>query len=329
MSNIVCVVDRSSPDGKTLGIEFTRLKNIDTDICHTIGTHCPDIYKTNSNVIIEVKEVDMIYEQNTIPSRAEQSRAEQLNCRVIGQMDNTIDHTFESANRVYDDMGIAPTVNTCGGGGLQPKVIEVKEMGEIKTIVAMRGRDKDNPNDRGKSTENYEQRLEPNTQGTSNTITSVQKDNLVLEQKEIHKPKVKVRQATKDGFIEVELPGVADLNYESSTTRRGRVQEGGRISPTLTTENTPSLIELGDPDFHNFIYQIEDKYYLIRIRKLIPRECLRLMDVDEDIIDRMEKVESNTNLYKAAGNSIVVNCLVAILGQFFEGKENVYKELSE
>ena len=53
MSNIVCVVDRSSPDGKTLGIEFTRLKNIDTDICHTIGTHCPDIYKTNSNVIIE------------------------------------------------------------------------------------------------------------------------------------------------------------------------------------------------------------------------------------------------------------------------------------
>ena len=214
------------------------------------------------------------------------------------------------------------------GGGRQPHIVEVEEMEEIKTIVAMRGLDKDNPNDRGKSTENYEQRLEPNTQGTSNTITSVQKDNLVLEEKEIEKPIIKVRQATKDGFIEVELPGVADLNYESSTTRRGRVQEGGRISPTLTTENTPSLIELGDPDFYNFIYQIEDKYYLIRIRKLIPRECLRLMDVDEDIIDRMEKVESNTNLYKAAGNSIVVNCLVAILGQFFEGKENVYKEIN-
>lgn len=42
---------------------------------------------------------------------------------VIGQMDNTIDHTFESANRVYDEYGIAPTVNCCGGGGLQPKVI--------------------------------------------------------------------------------------------------------------------------------------------------------------------------------------------------------------
>ena len=35
--------------------------------------------------------------------------------KVIGQMDNTIDHTFESANRVYDVGGVAPTMNTCGG----------------------------------------------------------------------------------------------------------------------------------------------------------------------------------------------------------------------
>lgn len=42
---------------------------------------------------------------------------------VIGQMDHTIDRTFESANRVYDVNGIAPTINTCGGGGLQPKII--------------------------------------------------------------------------------------------------------------------------------------------------------------------------------------------------------------
>lgn len=46
---------------------------------------------------------------------------------IIGMMDNTIDHTFESANRIYDIHGIAPTINTCGGGGLQPKIlIEVK-----------------------------------------------------------------------------------------------------------------------------------------------------------------------------------------------------------
>lgn len=48
---------------------------------------------------------------------------ENLTPKIIGQMDNTIDHTFESANRVYDLQGIAPTINCCGGGGLQPKVI--------------------------------------------------------------------------------------------------------------------------------------------------------------------------------------------------------------
>ncbi len=35
---------------------------------------------------------------------------------IIGQMDNTIDHTFESANRVYDGRECCPTIPTCGGG---------------------------------------------------------------------------------------------------------------------------------------------------------------------------------------------------------------------
>ena len=46
--------------------------------------------------------------------------------KVIGRMDNTMDNTFESANRVYDIHGIAPTIPTCGGGGIQPKVLEVR-----------------------------------------------------------------------------------------------------------------------------------------------------------------------------------------------------------
>ena len=42
---------------------------------------------------------------------------------VVGTMDNTLDHTFESANRVYSTEGIAPTVHTCGGGGTEIKVL--------------------------------------------------------------------------------------------------------------------------------------------------------------------------------------------------------------
>ena len=45
------------------------------------------------------------------------------NCSVIGCMDNTVDHTFESANRVYDSRALAPTIPTCAGGNIQPKVM--------------------------------------------------------------------------------------------------------------------------------------------------------------------------------------------------------------
>ena len=51
---------------------------------------------------------------------------------VIGCMDNTIDHTFESANRVYSRYGICPTIPTCSGGGIQPKVMEFTKMNEYK-----------------------------------------------------------------------------------------------------------------------------------------------------------------------------------------------------
>lgn len=53
---------------------------------------------------------------------------------VIGQMDNTKDHTFESANRIYDKKCSCPTIPTCGGGGIQPKVIK-KWLGKMQEHV--------------------------------------------------------------------------------------------------------------------------------------------------------------------------------------------------
>ena len=54
---------------------------------------------------------------------------------IIGQMDNTIDHTFESANRVYDGRYCCPTIPTCGGGGIQPKVIKWIKRRSVAEIV--------------------------------------------------------------------------------------------------------------------------------------------------------------------------------------------------
>ena len=50
----------------------------------------------------------------------------------------------------------------------------------------------------------------------------------------------------------------------------------------------------------------------VRIRKLTPKECWRLMGFDDEDFDRAKEVNSDTQLYKQAGNSIVVDVLEAI-----------------
>lgn len=172
-------------------------------------------------------------------------------------------------------------MSTMQGGNQEPKILESQ-------IVAMRGRNPDNPSDRttGSPTE---QLLEVNTQGTSNCLTSVQKDNMVLE-------KVKIKQATKDGSIECEIGGCFDASYPGSKTRRCRVQDNGNTCPTITAQNRD-------------IIRIEPQYH---IRKLTPRECGRLMGVSDEDITKMAAVNSNTQLYKQFGNSIVVDVMCAM-----------------
>lgn len=206
-------------------------------------------------------------------------------------------------------------------------------------IVAMRGRNPDNPSDRtpGITTE---QRLEPNSEGLCNTLTTVQKDNLVLEQETI-----KIKQATKQGYIECKNGGVADFSFPDSKIRRGRVQGGGEICPTLMAGNSEivkiekvgqisnegsqcgtvvspnGLYPTVSAGCHGYANPHIVKNY--RIRKLTPRECFRLMNVEEEQFNRAEKVVSNSQLYKIAGNAIVVSVLVAIFSQMnIQGKKN-------
>ena len=62
-----------------------------------------------------------------------------------------------------------------------------------------------------------------------------------------------------------------------------------------------------------------------RIRTLTPKESYRLMDFTDQDFHKAESVNSNTQLYKQAGNSIVRNVLVAIIGQMLQGNEEIYK----
>ena len=132
------------------------------------------------------------------------------------------DNTHEQSGRVYDENGISPTIHTMQGGNQEPKV----------AIAAIRGRNPENPKSR-QSGLRTQQMLEVNESGTSNCLTTVQKDNVVIEQ-----------------------------------------------------------------DY--------------RIRKLTPREAFRLMDFPDDFDF---SVVSDSQAYKQAGNSIVVEVLTQIISK--------------
>lgn len=136
---------------------------------------------------------------------------EKMEVNVIGQMDHTLDNTFESANRVYDANALSPTLPTGTGGGHIPKILDVEKI---------------------------------------------------------------------------------------------------------------PIIKIGEENF-SFIYEIDGEYYRIRIRKLTPRECWRLMGFTDEDFERAESVNSNTQLYKQAGNSIVKNVLMAVFKQIVENQEQM------
>lgn len=104
---------------------------------------------------------------------------------------------------------------------------------------------------------------------------------------------VAIKTANKQGYDLAQNGDGIDLAYPNSKTRRGRV--GHSVAKTLPTSDSQGVL---------------DNY---RVRKLTPKECWRLMGFDDSDFEKAAKVNSNSQLYKQAGNSIVVNVLEAIL----------------
>lgn len=102
-----------------------------------------------------------------------------------------------------------------------------------------------------------------------------------------------IKEATKQGFAKAEIGDSVNLSHPNSKTRRGRV--GKKIANTLLTGESQGVVE---PDF--------------RIRKLTPRECWRLQGFPDWAFDKAQEVNSNSQLYKQAGNSVTVNVITAI-----------------
>ena len=127
---------------------------------------------------------------------------------------------------------------------------------------------------------------------------------------------IKIRQAVKKGYIEMESGQVCDTSYPTSKVRRGRVQgEYGNISPTVTCETGICRIYKEDKE-------TEDMGVHYSIRKLLPEECFVLMGLDYDDVKKCRAVGlSDAELFKQAGNGIVTNCVELIAERLYQNQE--------
>ena len=263
-------------------------------------------------------------------------------------------------------------------------------------IVASRGRNPENPSDRtaGAPTE---QRLEPNFSGTTNCLTSVQKDNYVCEPQVLRAERTEygktIRKQYESGEINEKIGNMREMkprtdgvsntittllkdNYvvEPTVDKVAIVEDqfpGSRdariykeYSPTLRqncnglkvangeeeTEINPKLVGgIGEKNFgkqyrqgnrvydsdevamtlnaqpvgnaggYSYLYAVKEEEPKIRwrIRKLTPLECWRLMGFTDKDCNRASSYVSSSALYKQAGNSICTCCLIAIFSSLF------------
>lgn len=233
--------------------------------------------------------------------------------KVVGMLDIKGN---ESMRRVYDVGGIPPTLTTMQGGNTQPKIVQavltpdrekkrqngrrMKEPGEpmftltaqdrrgvavLRYVRTEYGKQIRKQYEAGEIKEKIGnmRKLEPRTDGLSNTITTVEKDNYLLENYRIRNLTAQDRHGVlvsqKTGVRETEISNCLDASYYKGL---GNNQE--RIG-------------------------VQENY---RIRRLTPRECWRLQGFPDWAFDRAAAVNSDSQLYKQAGNSVTVNVIFEI-----------------
>ena len=262
---------------------------------------------------------------------------------TLEENDCEVGDTIDAFNKKVNKSGVCPTLTT-RPEGFKTAILPV--------VGAMRGRNPEDPSDRTAGVPT-EQRLEINEKGVCNALTTVQKDNLVIEENKsdyvsrrynefieekgyvpemfvaynkteikdvaptltgqcsspsgssavlkLETP-IKVAVANKQGYEEANPGDYVNITYPGSKTKRGRVGEG--VAHTLTCGDGNAVITEN-----------------VRIRKLTPRECLRLMGWKDEQIDKIVAAKiSGTQQYRQAGNGIVVQVLEAIFKALFFGK---------
>lgn len=297
-----------------------------------------------------------------------------VNENVVRQVGNISDCNGAWDNpqvgRVYDVSGCSPTLNTCSGGGHEPKVIQVGKLNSSQdgVVIDENGIAPTHTAGHGNTPKVLKiGNINPSGNGMNGSVYSENGLSPTLTTNKGEGNKVAIKQATKQGYIECEVGGVADLSYPDSKTRRERVQDNGNTCPTITATETgickiepkerffkQALETLNENDckpgdtINAFNKHVDKRGYSptlitrpegfktailpvtddIRIRKLTPKECFRLMGFSDENFDAAQKAGvSNSQLYKQAGNSIVVDVLYYIYVELYKAMPYLFDNL--
>ena len=190
--------------------------------------------------------------------------------------------TKHQAGSVYDKNGLAPTLDTMQGGWRQP-CIEIKEA----------------------TKQGYKEAYK----GDGINISSRMKYQRGNVQKE------SIQTLTTSGGNDRAVVLKSKCKRLESLVEKTDFEEGKVLNMDLYNQTTNENISQCLTEPHHNSQRLFDG---LRIRKLTPKECWRLMGFDDEDYEKAAKANSNTQLYKQAGNSIVVNVLMAIFKQLIK-----------
>lgn len=122
---------------------------------------------------------------------------------------------------------------------------------------------------------------------------------------------IEVKEATKQGYAECRV-GIDSVNFSmpNSKTRRGRV--GQEIANILDTSCNQGIFVQVSEKLTVYAVWYEKYQCYIAIRKLTPKECFRLQGWSDDYFEKAQFVNSDSQLYKQAGNGVTVTVIEAI-----------------
>lgn len=245
-----------------------------------------------------------------------------------------IDGKNSQKDRVYSQDGLAPTVSTCGGGNTEPKVpiiFDTSRIGQDGKVREYEGicptltsRDYKeprsvgvvcnvNPSRKGMNGNVYD------STGLSPTLTTNKGEGNKIAIPVLTPDRAEKRQNGRrfknDGepmftLTSQDRHGVAVEPIE--ILRNVRTEYGKEVANTLDTSCNQGIFVKVSDELIVYAVWYEKYQCYIAIRKLTPKECFRLQGWSDDYFEKAQFVNSDSQLYKQAGNGVTVTVIEAI-----------------